>query len=437
MANYQILTDIITTKFKQHKSEFYVAKEFLTNYTKPIALLGTRRTGKTVTLQQLFCELDTHKKQYIRFLGDANKDDLLELSTSSIVKESEFLFIDEITNIPALDFYLGDFLDLVECLPCKIVMAGTNSLLLTEAIPSSASGRLKVVNYNPPNYSDYKNILGANFSQFMLGDVSFYNGPKYIEDLSKDIYRAMDLVSANNYSSLDIPEEDIQKTLEILIEQIINKSTGLHRDSLLFKKTLYSLKMNVKEYEHIIKSEHFKIITMALIKMNLFNLIVNEDLTNSDDKSMNLYLTTPVLFKGLLNKYDKVPLETKEGDIFESIAVTQLLYKLQKYKVKVCKLREPLGAYEIDLVIIDETNKNIFFIDFKRSSNKSIQISQEHQMIIENFYSKFQCKYHYYTVYLLDKENRDYIKESSFQIDYFLDNLESILKFTNKTSFFS
>ena len=52
MANYQILTNTIQNRYSKYKSEFYIAKNLLENYTKPIALLGTRRTGKTVKLNQ-------------------------------------------------------------------------------------------------------------------------------------------------------------------------------------------------------------------------------------------------------------------------------------------------------------------------------------------------------------------------------------------------
>ncbi len=428
VANYQILTNTIQNRYSKHKSEFYIAKNLLENYTKPIALLGTRRTGKTVTLQQLFTTIAGVSKQYIRFTKDATKEDLLDLVASQLILENNYLFIDEITNIPALDEYLGDFLDGIECLPCKIIMAGTNSLLLTEAIPNSASGRLDVVNYNPPNYEDYKNILGSSFHDFMMGNISFYNGPEYIKDLSRDIYNAMDLIADSNFSSLDISEYEIYKTLEIIIEQVMNKSTGLHRNKLLFRKTLYTVKINTQIYDHIISKEHFEIIIRALLKMKLFTLMINEDMLDEEEKSMSVYLTTPVLLKGLLNKYDKIPLATKEGDIFESIAATQIMTKLSNTTMRFCKLRESLGNYEIDFVIIDEISKNIFFMDFKRSSSKEINISNDVKKAVEDFYKSFKCNYNYFTVYLVDKDGKDYIGSNKFQIDYFLKNLTDILK---------
>ena len=85
MANYQILTDMISNKYLKYKSEFFIAKDYLENYTKPIALLGTRRTGKTVTLQQLFTGISGKLKQYIRFGKNATKEDLLGLISSSFI----------------------------------------------------------------------------------------------------------------------------------------------------------------------------------------------------------------------------------------------------------------------------------------------------------------------------------------------------------------
>lgn len=422
MKSYTDISHTELTHAKTYKSEFYKAEQALIQYKYPVTLFGTRRTGKTTVLRQLWSKYSTSKSKYVRVHKFANCDDIFNLFKECADNGCDLLCLDEITNTEGLDYYLGEFVDY--CLdigsPLKIVMAGTNSYLLEIARHDSACDRLNVINFNPPKWKDYNRIMGTSFSEFMLGINCFYIERDYIKDIASDLYNAMEHISNPKQApSADVSSDTIEYMLRIIVENMFSEKEDIPRQQLIFRRHHYlSLTENLKIRGNIANSA-LKYIINALKDINIFTFNTVYSLSGEED-SERVYVNTPLLFRGLLDKYDiETRLrEDKEGHIFEVVAFTQIYASLKELNIPLAIGTLKDTDIEYDMILINHSTYCAFFIDFKRSANKTMKYINDIR-VITKFYN-YKCKF--YTIYLLGVSNNP----NKLSIEYFLTHLNSI-----------
>lgn len=131
-------------------------------------LTGMRRTGKTTTLKYLMGELESGNKLYLDFERLDNRDLFSQKNYDSIansleqlgldLKKRAYLFLDEIQlvkNIPSVLKYLYDHYRI------KFVVTGSSSYYLKNFFSESLSGRKKIFELYPLDFSEFLDFKGV------------------------------------------------------------------------------------------------------------------------------------------------------------------------------------------------------------------------------------------------------------------------------------
>ncbi len=140
-------------------------------------LTGIRRTGKTTTIEYLLKELNSQNKLYMDFERLDNRDLFSQKNYDAIannleglglnLKEKAYLFLDEIQlvkNTPSVLKYLYDHYKI------KFVVTGSSSYYLKNFFSESLSGRKKIFELYPLNFSEF-----LDFKQVAHKDIDFFD----------------------------------------------------------------------------------------------------------------------------------------------------------------------------------------------------------------------------------------------------------------------
>lgn len=138
-------------------------------------LTGMRRTGKTTAIKYLMEELDSANRLYLDFERLDNRDLFSQRNYDAIAnnleqlglnfKEKAYLFLDEIQlvkNIPSVLKYLYDHYKI------KFIVTGSSSYYLKNLFSESLSGRKKIFELYPLDFSEF-----LDFKQIPHKDVDF------------------------------------------------------------------------------------------------------------------------------------------------------------------------------------------------------------------------------------------------------------------------
>ncbi len=142
-------------------------------------LVGIRRCGKSVILEQIMDELKKEKKAddkhiiYINFEFIEYEEYLDYKKLNKYIKDSiqdskmYYLFLDEIQNVDKFDKVVNSLRASIKNL--SIFITGSNSTLLSEELSSDLSGRYVIFNINPLTYKEYIELTkkdGMNLESF-------------------------------------------------------------------------------------------------------------------------------------------------------------------------------------------------------------------------------------------------------------------------------
>lgn len=137
---------------------------------KIIVITGFRRTGKTYlvfhTIQRLLKEVSKSQAVYINF-----EDERIPLKTEFLtslipsIKQSynkiEFLFLDEIQNIPEWSKWLRRIYDTEKI---RIFVTGSSSKMSSKEIPTELRGRFLEIKVFPLSFKEYLTFKGININ---------------------------------------------------------------------------------------------------------------------------------------------------------------------------------------------------------------------------------------------------------------------------------
>jgi len=140
-------------------------------------LTGMRRTGKTTAIKYLMEELKSENKLYLDFERLDNRDLFSQKNYDVIANNFEqlglnltqkaYLFLDEIQlvkNIPSVLKYLYDHYKI------KFIVTGSSSYYLKNLFSESLSGRKKIFELYPLDFSEF-----LDFKQVLHKDVDFFD----------------------------------------------------------------------------------------------------------------------------------------------------------------------------------------------------------------------------------------------------------------------
>lgn len=168
-----------TNSFK--RGDFHMLRPHL-DRKEILSIIGPRRVGKTILIHQLIQDLmesgtDPKRIFYLSVdevelnKGGAELKDILETYSKYVIKtpldslkETHYLFLDEIQEIPNWERILKNWYDFGYKL--KFIISGSSSIWISKGTEESLLGRIKSTIMLPLKFSEvlrYKNILPGDF----------------------------------------------------------------------------------------------------------------------------------------------------------------------------------------------------------------------------------------------------------------------------------
>jgi uncharacterized protein len=253
-------------------------------------ITGMRRTGKTIAVKYLMEKIASKNKLYLDLERSDNREIFKQKNYDTILEsfiqlgldknQKSYVFLDEIQlvkNIPSVIKYLYDTYAI------KFIVTGSSSYYLKNLFSESLSGRKKIFELCPLNFSEFlvfKEIPHKNekFSDKFFNPAQYARLSGYYEEylnyggfpkvvLTREVSRKKDLLFdiLDSYINIDIKTladfrnlDNVYKLLKILSQRVgtkldyakISRISGLSRETVLnyinfFEKTYIIFRLPV------------------------------------------------------------------------------------------------------------------------------------------------------------------------------------------------
>ena len=369
-------------------------------------LVGIRRCGKSIILNQIIDELTTKKKirndhiininfEFIEYeeLTDYKK---LNKYIKDQIKDDKiyYVFLDEIQNVDNFEKVINSLRASVKNI--SIFLTGSNSKLLSEELSSDLSGRYVLFNINPLSYKEYVSLTkkdGNDLTTFW--DYAKWGGlPNRCEFTNEtDIKNYLHSV----YDSIIL--RDVIKRLNL-------------KDTFLFDKILqYLIETMGREFsaDNIIKylnkkykkisNETLYIYIDALCKALIIRKVYRNDLSGKGVlKTLNKYYATDL---GIAQIKVNNP-EFKNYIILENIVYNELVNR--NYTVYVGKTKKG----EIDFVAKKDEETKYIQVTYEIKDNKEV---------IEREFGAFKDIQDNYPKYVISLDKEDLSRDGIIHLN--------------------
>ena len=179
---------------------------------KVFMIYGLRRTGKTTIIHQAINYLGYIGCAYISLNKNDKSIDLLETLDYCLNSGYKYVFIDEITELNDILYFIATLADKYVTLGMKIIISGADSYKLALASNSALYDRYEGVKTTYISFKEYNMLLGAtDIEKYIeLGGVlkqdAFYNESethKYLTtSISENIEHTIDMVGRQQFGKL-------------------------------------------------------------------------------------------------------------------------------------------------------------------------------------------------------------------------------------------
>ena len=401
------------------------ALEVLKSQNLPVCLVGLRRTGKTVILNQIWEDMHTEKSVFVEATTYATVKGLFELIEN---RDIDLLVIDELSKVYDLECDMYEtFLNTVINRGIKMIVTGTESLRLMSANKNNILGRYKYLQTYPIKYEDWAAVNKGTFEEYLLNDASFVTDVSIIDYVVNDICESEEL--AGNRSSVlrNLLKEEVKNLVyKVLLEiMFISKRKGKIKEEVTIKPPEYDFSDIVifpETDSQVINKHAYRAILDRLLKLNVIAEL-HQDTLEGDTYILNYYITSSQLYWEMLNQFKiKQVHEKKQGQLFEAAGTYNIVSKLKRgtpyYKVRVDE------DAEVDLCIV--VGDVIHYIDFKRTATKNHNLF--HKKILEDKNTKMKSGYtmknHILTLVggEMHQQNVNFMR-----MEDFINNIEEIL----------
>ncbi len=330
---------------------------------KPLikALIGVRRSGKTVLLTQLRDELlarGTHQDQivFINFESYAyrkylNGDRLYEFVTEKAKEQNGkklYLFFDEIQDVGEWEKVLASFLVDIDC---DIFITGSNSKLLSGELATHIAGRHVHFDIYPFTFSEcreYADMSGRNISndELFYEYLEFGGLPQccalpekqskqaYLDDIFNTIV-INDIVERNKISDIDL----LKRIIAFLLDNIGNP----------FSANSICRALNADGVQTTVST------VLAYISYILKSLVISS-VKRYDTKGKALLSTNEKYYSADLGirNHIKSSEQIDFSKLFENVIYLEMLSR--GYEIHVGKV----GEYEIDFICYNRDKEKIY-----------------------------------------------------------------------------
>ncbi len=258
-----------------------------------IAILGTRRSGKTNLMLQLIQKLPKNNVCFLKVDDARIKKDFQTIERLieeyQMLKEPKgrtYLFMDEIQVLPRWQEYLKTIYDLRDC---KIIISGSNSSMLKQDAVSKLTGRIIPTTTYPFSLREYLRLKGIS----VTGKVSMLTKKLAIK---KQFY---EYLKEGGFPEAVLQEDKFLKTaiLEEYLSSIVLKDVLLHHNLSNSRKLLeisqYIISNSAKAFNFKRLAEMFRVSkdTIAayieyfeeaylLFKVHIFDYSLKKQLVN-------------------------------------------------------------------------------------------------------------------------------------------------------------
>ncbi len=369
-------------------------------------LVGIRRCGKSIILNQIIDELTTKKKirndhiininfEFIEYeeLTDYKK---LNKYIKEQIKDDKiyYVFLDEIQNVDNFEKVINSLRASVKNI--SIFLTGSNSKLLSEELSSDLSGRYVIFNINPLSYKEYISLTkkdGNDLNTFW--DYAKWGGlPNRCEfenetDIKNYLHSVYDsIILRDVVKRLNLKDTFLfDKILQYLIETMGREFSA---DNII--------KYLNKEYKKISNETLYTYID-ALCKALIIRKVYRNDLSGKGVlKTLNKYYATDL---GIAQIKVNNP-EFKNYIILENIVYNELINR--NYTVYVGKTKKG----EID------------FIAKKDEETKYIQVTYEikdNKEVIERKFGAFKDIQDNYPKYVISLDKEDLSRDGIIHLN--------------------
>ncbi len=349
-------------------------------------LVGIRRSGKSVILQQIIDELKEKKVEnshiiYINFefieyeeLQDYKK---LNLYIKDKIKDKKlyYIFLDEVQNVSKFEKVVNSLRASLKNV--SIFITGSNSKLLSDEISTVLSGRYVIFNINPLTYKEYIELTNKN--------------PKAEENFW-DFVKWGGLPNRIQFQD----DKDIKEYLHSVFDSIILRDVvdrlGL-KDTALFNSLLqYIIDTTGREFSanniiKFLKSEGRDVSTVtlynyldALCKALIIKKVYRYDIHGKAIlKTLNKYYMTDLGIAQIKNNN----FEINKPFAIENVVYNELIAR--EYDVYIGKTKKG----EVDFIANKDGDKKYIQVSYLLADDKVIQREFGELKIIEDNFPKY------------------------------------------------
>mgnify|MGYP003299426655 CR=1 FL=1 len=369
-------------------------------------LVGIRRCGKSVILNQIIEELRTSKNiddEHIIFINFEfiEYEDLLDYKelnryVKDRIKDNNvyYLFLDEVQNVDGFEKVVNSLRASIKNL--SIFITGSNSKMLSDELSTVLSGRYVLFNINPLSYKEYIELTGKDrYDMNSFWDYARWGGlPNRCEFTNEiDIKNYLHSV----YDSIIL--RDVVKRLNLkdtvlfdMILQYLIETAGREFSAENITKFLE------KEYKKI-SNETLYIYIDALCRALILKKTYRYDIAGKGIlKTLNKYYATDL---GIAQIKNNNP-EFKNYIVLENIVYNELINR--NYEVYICKTK----------------NGEVDFLAKKDGNIKYIQVSYElngSDSTIQREFGAFKSIDDNYPKYVISLDKIDFSRDGIIHLN--------------------
>ena len=370
-------------------------------------LVGIRRCGKSVILEQIIDELKKSKVDerhiiYMNFEFVEYEEYLDYKKLNKYVKEQivdnkiYYLFLDEVQNVDKFDKVINSLRASIKNI--SIFITGSNSTLLSEELSSDLSGRYVIFNINPLSYKEYIELTGKDRNSID----SFWDYAKW-----------GGLPNRCDFKN----ETDIKNYLHSVFDSIILRDVVKRlklKDTILFNMILQYLidttgrkfsaenicKYLEKEYKKISTDTLYQY-TDALCKALILRKIYRYDINGKSVlKTLNKYYSVDL---GIAQIKNNNP-EFKKYVVLENIVLNELINR--GYEVYIGKTKNG----EVDFLAKKDNITRYFQVTYQIDT-----VNKEE--IIEREFGAYKYINDNYPKYVISLDNIDYSRDGIIHLN--------------------
>ena len=369
-------------------------------------LVGIRRCGKSVILNQIIDELKQEKnidEEHIIFINFEfiEYEDLLDYKElnkfiKNRIKDNKiyYLFLDEVQNVDNFERVVNSLRASIKNI--SIFITGSNSKMLSDELSSVLSGRYVLFNINPLSYKEYIKLTNKDgYDMLSFWDYAKWGGlPNRCEFKNEiDIKNYLHSV----YDSIIL--RDVVKRLNLkdtilfdMILQYLIETAGREFSAENISRYLE------KEYKKISNETLYSYID-ALCKALILKKVYRYDIAGKAVlKTLNKYYATDL---GIAQIKNNNP-EFKNYIVLENIVYNELINR--NYEVYIGKTK----------------NGEVDFLAKKDGSIKYIQVTYElnnNQSVIEREFGAYKFIDDNFSKYVISLDKGDYSKDGIIHLN--------------------